>query len=394
MDGLNAPLSDIDSTSRRFVSRRMAPLPPSRFQRLLKWLPVSVFVFLPTLLAGVYVFCFAADQYVSEAKFVVRGAAGTQPSLLSGLLQTAGVSRAQDDTFAVQDYILSRDALEELNKTLNVRDVFNRPEADVLSRFPLPYMGETFEHLYKHYLGRVAISYDSTTGVTQLTARAFRADDAAMIARSLLTGGEQLVNRMNERQRQNTMRDARREVSDAEARVQRVAADLASYRMRESLLDPNKQSVSMLQAITDMTARMTQSKTQLGELQRSSPQSPLIESLKRRIAVMQGQVDEARARITGANNSMVPQITEFDALTLQREFADRQLSSAIAFLDTARLNADRQQLYLDQIVKPNVADYALYPKRFVDTAIVFATLFVLFTIARLLIAGAREHRSV
>ena len=117
-----------------------------------------------------------------------------------------------------------------------------------------------------------------------MTVKAFRPDDAAAIASTLLTGGEQLVNRMNERQRQNTMRDARRDVAEAEARVQGVAADLANYRNRAALLDPNKQSATMLQAIADMQARVTLAKTQLGELMQSSPQSPLIEALKRRIA--------------------------------------------------------------------------------------------------------------
>jgi capsular polysaccharide transport system permease protein len=398
MDGLNAPVSHPNITHAeaqipRFVSRRAPPPKPSAWQRLAKRLPLLLFVVLPTLLSAVYFFAFAAEQYVSEAKFVVRGAAGPSPGVLSTLLQGAGMSRAQDDTFAVQDYILSRDAMRELNKTVNLRALFARPEADVLSSFPLPYMSNTFEHLYKHYLTKVDVSYDSTTGVTALMVKGFRPEDAATIARGLLQAGERLVNRMNDRQRDNTMLDARREVALAEARVQKVAADLANFRNREALLDPNKQSVSLLQAITDMTNRVTAAKTQLGELSRSSPQSPLIQPIQRRITVMQGQIDEARSRITGSDQSMVPQITEFDSLTLQREFADREFSSAVSFLDTARLNAERQQLYLDEIVQPNEADWAAYPKRFADVAIVFATCFGLFTIGKLLVAGAREHRT-
>ena len=160
------------------------------------------------------------------------------------------------------------------------------------------------------------------------------------------------------------------------------------------MLDPNKQAVPLQAAIQEMVNRVTAVKTQLGELTRSSPQSPLIEVTKRRIDVMQKQIDEARARITGSDRSMVPQITEFDALELQRRFADQQLSSAVAFLDTARINAERQQLYLDEIVKPNEADYAAYPRRFVEVAIVFATLFGLYVIGSLLAAGAREHRTM
>jgi capsular polysaccharide transport system permease protein len=394
MDGLNAPASHVEPQFQRFTSRRAPPPRPSIWSRLRRRMPLWLFVIVPTLLATVYEFGFAAEQYVSEAKFVVRGAAGPSPGVLSSLLQGAGVSRAQDDTFAVQDYILSRDGLQELGGIVDVRGLFARPEADPLSAFPLPFMGDTNEHLFKHYLRHVDVAYDSTTGVTSLTVKAFRPGDAAAIARALLTGGEHLVNRMNDRQRGTTMREARREVGDAEARMQRVAADLASYRNRESLLDPNKQSVSLLAAIQDMTNRVTAAKTQLGMYMRNSPQSPLIKDMQTRIDTLQGQIDQARTRITGADKSMVPQITEFDSLTLQRDFAERQLSSAVSFLDTARLSAERQQLYLDEIVKPNEADYPMYPKRFADVAIVFATLFGLYVIGTLLAAGAREHRTM
>ena len=40
------------------------------------------------------------------------------------LLQGSGFSRAQDDSFTVHDYILSRDALKELDTKLKVRDGF------------------------------------------------------------------------------------------------------------------------------------------------------------------------------------------------------------------------------------------------------------------------------
>ncbi len=394
MDGLNAPVSHVEPQFQRFTPRRAPPPRPSRWSRLRRRIPLWLFVVVPTLLATVYEFGFASEQYVSEAKFVVRGAASPSSGVLSSLLQGAGVSRAQDDTFAVQDYILSRDGLQELNGAVDVRGLFARPEADPLSRFPRPFMGDTNEHLFKHYLNRVDVSYDSTTGVTLLTVKAFRPGDAATMARALLAGGERLVNRMNDRQRETTMKEARREVSDAEARMKRVATDLAAFRNRESLLDPNKQAAPLLAAMQDMTNRVTASRTQLGMLMRASPQSPLIPDIQNRIETMQKQIDAARQRITGSDKSMVPQMTEFDMLTLQRDFAERQLSSAVSFLDTARLSAERQQLYLDEIVKPNEADYPMYPKRFADVAIVFATLFGLYTIGTLLAAGAREHRTM
>ena len=65
-------------------------------------------------------------------------------------------------------------------------------------------------------------------------------------------------------------------------------------------------------------------------------------------------------------------------LELQRQFADKQLSSATGSLEAARLQAERQQLYLETIVRPNTPDYPAYPKALTSTAIGFATFLTLY----------------
>src|SRR5579862_3799876 len=66
---------------------------------------------LPTLLAGVYYFGIASDLYMSEAKFLVRGPAVAQASALSSLLSSTGAPPTSEDTFAVHEYLMSRDAV-------------------------------------------------------------------------------------------------------------------------------------------------------------------------------------------------------------------------------------------------------------------------------------------
>ena len=84
-----------------------------------------------------------------------------------------------------------------------------------------------------------------------MTVRTFRPDDSERVASALLVSAENLINRMNERQRENAMGDARKEVGVAEARVQQVAKEIAEFRNREALLDPTKQSVPMLAGINE-----------------------------------------------------------------------------------------------------------------------------------------------
>ena len=90
----------------------------------------------PTLAAGVYYFAIASDLYLSEAKFIVRSPKQVQASGIGALLQSTGLGRAADDTAAVQDFVMSRDAVRKLEQHDGLRAVFSRPEGDFATRFP------------------------------------------------------------------------------------------------------------------------------------------------------------------------------------------------------------------------------------------------------------------
>src|ERR687884_101822 len=71
---------------------------------------------LPTLIAGVYFFGIASDLYSSEVKFIVRGPSKGPTSAISSMLGSAGIAGGSEDTYAVLDYITSRDAARRLER--------------------------------------------------------------------------------------------------------------------------------------------------------------------------------------------------------------------------------------------------------------------------------------
>ncbi len=374
------------------VSRRGNPYAPVRRRSWARYFWFFLVVIVPTVVTAGYMFGYAADQYVSEARFVVRGPASQSVGMLTGLLQSTGLTHAQEDTYVVQDYMQSRDAMAELIEHDDLRDVFARPEADPLFRFPLWSGWKSDEHLFRYFKSHVVAELDSTTGVSTLTVRSFRADDSRNVARALLTAGEALVNRMNERQRENTLRQARKDVADAEKRVTDVGREIAEFRNRESILDPTKQSIPLLSGINDLQMALVRTNIQVAQLAVNTPKSPLIPELQRRAKVLQDQIDQSRTQITGPDTSLVPKITAFDALALQQGFADKLLGSAIQSFEAARIAAERQELYLETIVQPNLSDYPGYPKRVATVAVVFASFLGLFIGGGLILSAAREHR--
>src|SRR5215472_5888505 len=120
----------VDLGLRPRASRRALRL----FRSLNIWFWAIVGV--PTLAAGVYYFAIASDLYLSEAKFIVRSPKQVQASGIGTLLQSTGMSRAAEDTSAVQDFIMSRDAVRKLEQKNNLRSLFARPEGDFVTRFP------------------------------------------------------------------------------------------------------------------------------------------------------------------------------------------------------------------------------------------------------------------
>ena len=92
-------------------------------------------VIIPTILSIIYFGFIASDIYISESRFVVRNPERQIPTGLGAIIQGAGFSRSQDDTYNVQEFMLSRDALSKINHQINLREAFARSGIDIFSRF-------------------------------------------------------------------------------------------------------------------------------------------------------------------------------------------------------------------------------------------------------------------
>ena len=140
---------------------------------------------MPVLISISYYGPIASDQYLSQASFLVKspGQQGAQTSTLANLIQTTGLSRGQEETNAVLDYVRSRNALEDLQKRIDVRAMFMSPAADRLARYPSPLLQDRFENLYDYYKKKVEVYLDTETGLAVMRVKAFSSSDAHTIAR-------------------------------------------------------------------------------------------------------------------------------------------------------------------------------------------------------------------
>ena len=348
-------------------------------------------VVLPSAIAILYFGFLASDVYVSESKFVVRSPEKPSSSGLGVILKTAGFTNAGDEIYAAQSFASSRDALRAINPNGAFEKAYTRPEISVFDRFnPLGLSG-SFERLYKYFQGKVQLKNDTATSITTLTVRAYTPEDARRFNEQLLELSETTVNRMNQRGRQDLVRYAQAEVDNAKARSQAASIALAAYRNRSGVVDPEQQAAVQMQMVSKLQDGLIAAKTELAQLQRYTPENPRIPVVQTQIGVIQREIDRELGKVTGNRRSLAATAVQFQRLTLENEFAGKQLSAALASLEEARNESRRKQAYVERIVQPNLPDSAIEPRRIRG---IFATVLLsllAYGILRMLLAGVREH---
>ncbi len=116
-----------------------------------------------------------------------------------------------------------------------------------------------------------------------------------------------------------------------------------------------------------------------------------MQNLQSRIAALEAQIAEERRRLAGAGTGVTEQIAAFERLRLEAEFAVRSLGQAVAVMERAQQDAQRQQVFLVRVVEPNLAERSLYPKPALTTGYVLVALTLLYCLGWLVLAGVKEH---
>lgn len=350
-------------------------------------------VILPTAIVSLYMGIIASDIYVSESRFVVRSPERQAVAGLGALLKGAGFARSQDDSYTVHDYVLSRDALKEVKGSLAIDKAFSSDKIDLFSRFGALDFDKSFEALYRYYLKRVDMQQDSASSISTLVVRAYDAQDAYNINQKLLELSENLVNQLNGRGRQDLIRSAAVEVKDAEAKSKAAALALSQYRNEKGVVDPERQAAVQLQQVAKLQDELIATKTQLAQIKTFTPQNPQLQSLELRAKTLSAEIVAETVKVTGSERSLSGKAAEYQRLALDREFADKQLGSALASLEQARNEAQRKQVYLERITQPSLPDTPIEPRRIRSIISAFVLGLVAWGVLSMLLAGVREHQN-
>ena len=375
---------------------------PAQPSRLMVWgkrnFIFLLVVMLPTLVTTVYMTAIASDQYVTEARFVVRSASQSNGSGASSLLGAliggggGGISgMSQGESYSVADYLESHDAVAALQHDLDIVGLYRRPGADFYAR--LWWARPPAERLLDYYQDMVSVKIDPSSGIVILKTYAFRPDDAQRIAERLLELAEHRVNNFSNRAQADTLAIATQEEAQSEKRVIDAEAALTNFRMHQQAIDPAKSAATLLTVIGALEGQMAAAKAQqAAQSNYLDADSPAQRALGDKIAALQAQIDTETARMTGGDgNVLAPVLAQYETLSLEKEFAEKEYAVALSSMESARMDALKQHMFVVRIVEPNLPELSTYPQRALSILSVFVTLLVSYGIGWLIYAGMKEH---
>ncbi len=363
-----------------------------QFRKNITRISFIALVLVPTVIATIFYGLLAAPRYVSDVKFIVRSVSTQRATGLDMLFRTFGIAKTVDDANVIQKYLQSRDAMQGvIDSGIDVKAIFQRPEADWWSSYPYVWRRDSNESLFDYFAGHVTVGEDSTKGIIELQVETFRPADSLELSKTLLRLAEGMVNKMNERAQRDAMGAANREVNYAMETVIQAQAALTAFRNKEVIVDPSKSTFSLIETIGNLTTDLSYAIASLKEMQTSSPNNPAIPALRAKIAALEDRVRAERAKMAGGDDSLANKIATYEQLALRRDLADKALASSMNALDTARQEARRQHIYVEEVVAPNLPDESTEPRRLRSILTVLVFGFAIFAVVWIISVGSGEH---
>ncbi|MDB6177990.1 hypothetical protein PAF17_10800 [Paracoccus sp. Z330] len=374
----------------------LPPARPATIERRHVGILVSLclIVILPIAISGWYLYNRAADQYASFVGFAVRSEAGPSSSDILGGLTSSLVgmtSSSSSDTDILYKFIQSRDLVDRVDQKLGLREIWSKAPNDPIFRFTGK---DSLEDLLSEWERKVKVYYDN--GMIDLRVQAFDPNDAQNIAQAILDESTLVINQLNDIAREDALRYARDELDSALGRLKAARQAVTEFRNRHQLVDPSADVQGQIGVVSSLQQQLAEQLVSLGLLQANAqPNDPRIEQTELRIEVIREQIRAERQKFgseTSGGEVLSELVGQYETLSVDREFAERTYTAALASFDTAKADAARQSRYLAAYVKPTLAQEAEYPQRSRLMLIIGGFLMLIWILGVLIFYSLRDRR--
>ena len=351
-----------------------------------------MFVLAPAAAAAWYLWAVALDQYSSRLGFSVQKEdVSSALDLLGGLGQLSGSSSS--DTDVLYKFIRSRELVRNLQNQLDLVNIYTRPEDPLFSMPADP----TIEDIEAHWNRKVDIFYDNASRLIEVRALAFDPQDALHITEGIAAESTRILNELSAVARADTMKYAREELDKALIRLKNARQALTAFRVRSQIVDPAADVQGRMGLLNTLLAQQATALIDLDLLaSNTGATDPRYTQAQKRVEVIEARIRAERARFgdkpAEEDERYADLVAEFEALSVDLEFAQQAYLSSLATFDSAVAEAQRKSRYLATYQKPTLAEESRFPQRTLIFSLSLGFLFAFWAIMVLVYYTLRDRK--
>lgn len=352
-------------------------------------------VILPVIVVAGYLWLRAADQYASTVAFSVRTEESGSP--LESLMGIPGISgSSSSDTDILYEYLQSQKLVADMDAAIDLRGIWSKSSGDPVFAFDNE---GTIEDLVEHWGRMVKIYYDDGAGLIEVRVLAFVAEDAQLISQTLFDLSSEMINALSAIAREDAIRYARADLNEAVDRLKTAREAVTKFRNTYQLVDPSVDLQTQAGLLGKLEAQLADALIEFDLLALSTREDdPRVTQAQRRIEVIRDRIDAERRKLglagDGADGSEVYAnlFGEYERLVVDREFAEKSYTTALAAFEGAQAEARRQSRYLAAYVKPTLAESARFPERWTLLGLSALFIFLVWSTLVLVIYALKDRR--
>lgn len=350
---------------------------------------VGLGVSIPALIALIYYAFIARPEYETVMKFTEQGVSAPVTSdFLTGLgiPQTSGQT---NDGRIIVDYIQSAGMVQKLRKEYGFDSAYRGPTLDPVGYIP---RHSTVTDDENFWTSQVTASYDSSSNVVEVHVLAFRPEDSLRLAQGVLSETQALVNSLNSKVRDESIRVAQKEL-DARAADYAKARDRVVQARSGNALTVDAQVQAQVAELGNIDAQIASAQVdRAGQQATFQANSPQMKAADEKLAALQNERARLLGSITGgpgqptANRDIGTQAALLDYETAQKAYYTAQ-----AGLQQAISTRENQRRYLVAYMPPTLPEASNYWNKFSNVLAVALFSALLMGVGALSYSVVKDH---
>lgn len=371
----------------------------SSFNKTLKMLfgnkAFAACVVFPTLIYFSYNLLIYTPRYESIATIAIKdNTSSINVGGLGGLL--GSTMSGNTNPFMLQQYILSFNMFDALNKRIHLKQLYQNKKIDIFSRLSLR---ADQEKQLNYYLSKVDVSYNQDSQSLDVSAQGVTSQEAKQILKAILDLSQDYVNNIDYQLSDQRLLFAQKQVQLAQQKLTEVNNQIIHFQNNNDILDPKTEVGTLAGILAGLQTQLVSAQTSLINMQEYlQKNAPEYQQQQQKILSLQQQIEMQKQKILGLDGGessptkLNEVVNKFEWLRMQAQVAVSEYTAAIASLESAKADAIKQKQQVIILQAPTLPDFHQYPRLWYNTFTLFIILLMLYGIGRMIKTIIDEHK--